>query len=133
MIAFIACVKTKQNRACRAEEMYISDLFKKSLLYAKKHADNIFILSAKYGLLALDDVISPYEKTLNGASEREKKIWAYTVYQQFLKRGGNPKEPCMFLCGLNYRKYLMQLFPNSEAPLKGLSFGNVLRWYKEHS
>lgn len=58
--------------------MYISDLFKKSLLYAKKHADNIFILSAKYGLLALDEWrIGTREKNLGvyGISAIFKTGW----------------------------------------------------------
>lgn len=85
MIAFISCVKTKQNKA---QDMYISDLFKKSLKYAKQHADKIYILSAKYGLLKLDEIIYPYEKTLNGLSEYEKKEWAYKVFKQFINEGG---------------------------------------------
>ena len=67
--------------------MYISDLFKKSLAYAKKHADKVFILSAKYGLLTLDEIIYPYEKTLNKMSEYEKKRWAYKVFRQFIDGG----------------------------------------------
>lgn len=133
MIAFISCVKTKQNHPCKAQEMYISDLFKKSLKYAKQHADKIYILSAKYGLLKLDEIICPYEKTLNGLSEYEKKKWAYKVFKQFIDGGGNNNEPCMFICGKNYRKYLMQKFPNAKAPLKDLSFGNQLKWLKEHT
>lgn len=88
MIAFISCVKKKRNYPCKAQEMYISDLFKKSLNYAKKHADKVFILSAKYGLLNLDEMIFPYEKTLNGLSECEKKRWAYKVFKQFIDGGG---------------------------------------------
>lgn len=132
MIAFISCVKTKRNYPCKAQDMYISDLFKKSLAYAKKHADKIFILSAKYGLLTLDEIIYPYEKTLNKMSEYEKKRWAYKVFRQFIDGGGNNNEPCMFICGTNYRKYLIQKFPNAEVPLKNLSFGNQLKWLKNH-
>ena len=133
MIAFISCVKTKQNFPCKAREMYISPLFKKTLAFAEKHADRVFILSAKYGLLQLEDKIAPYEKTLKNATEHEKKRWAYLVYKKFLEIGGNLNEPCLFLCGIDYRKYLVPKFPNARIPLKGLSFGNQLRWLKEHS
>jgi hypothetical protein len=62
----ISCVKTKLDHTAKAKDLYISDLFRKNLAYAKKmKPDHIFILSAKYGLLGLDDRIAPYEKTLN--------------------------------------------------------------------
>ncbi len=131
MIAFISCVKTKRNYPCKAQDMYISDLFKKSLAYAKKHADKVFILSAKYGLLTLDEIIYPYEKTLNKMSEYEKRD-GHIKYLGNLLMGGNNNEPCMFICGTNYRKYLIQKFPNAKIPLKNLSFGNQLKWLKNH-
>lgn len=44
-IILISCVKEKQDRTCKAEELYISPFFKKSLAYAKSlHPDKIFIL-----------------------------------------------------------------------------------------
>ena len=132
MIAFISCVKKKKMTPCAARELYSSDLFRKSLQYAEKHADKVYILSAKYGLLEPDDIIAPYEMTLKSMSVREQKRWAYSVYQKFIAKGGNPEESAVFLCGENYRKYLILKFPNARVPLKGLSFGNQLKWYKEH-
>jgi len=41
-----------------------SDLFSKAYSYAVKNYDFVVILSAKYGLLFLDDKIEPYELTL---------------------------------------------------------------------
>ena len=85
MIVFLSCVKTKQNVKCKAEEMYTSDLFLKSLQYAKSlKPRKIYILSALYGLLELHDEIEPYNKTLVGASDKECKQWAYKVYKQML-------------------------------------------------
>ena len=65
MIVFLSCGKTKAKHTCKACEMYQGDLFKKSFEYAKKlNPRKIYILSAKYKLLELDDIISPYELTL---------------------------------------------------------------------
>ncbi|WP_296560850.1 DUF6884 domain-containing protein, partial [uncultured Acetobacterium sp.] len=41
-------------------------LFKYSYDYAKQIADQVYILSAQYGLLDENDNIVPYEQTLNG-------------------------------------------------------------------
>ena len=45
-----------------------------NLKFAKSlNPDNIFILSAKYGLIDLDEEIEPYDKTLNLMYSHEKK------------------------------------------------------------
>lgn len=110
--------------------MYISPLFKKSLAYAKSlHPDNIFILSAKYGAISLDEEIKPYELTLTHMTEKEKVIWAKKVIAQLEYKGITFTEKAIFLCGMQYRKYLTRIFKNSSTPLKGLSFGKQLQWY----
>ena len=128
-VAFISCVKTKLNKKSKAKDLYVSDLFKKSLGYTLKRYDKVYILSAKYGLLNLNDEILPYELTLNNMSKEEQKKWAYKVYTQIKEQIGINNK-FYFYCGVNYRKYLMQKL-NSVAPLKGISFGNQLKFYKE--
>ena len=130
MIVFLSCVKTKQKTRCAAQDMYTSDLFKKSLAYAKKlQPDRIFILSAKYGLLELHDTIDPYNATLIGASNEACKKWAYMVYKQMQEKHVDFDEKAVFLCGKNYRKYLITKFPNAAAPLKHLGIGQQLAFY----
>lgn len=132
MIVFLSCVKSKRNVSCRSEEMYVSDLFKKSLQYARSlNPDHIYILSAKYGLLELDDVIDPYELTLKTMSEKDRKVWAYKVCKQFESKGGNYNEKAVFLCGLPYRKYIMTKFHDREIPCEGLGLGDQLQFYKK--
>ena len=134
MIVFIACSKTKAKKKCRAEELYQGELFQKQLAYAKKiNPKEILILSAKYGVLHLDDIISPYNKTLNTMCEKDKKAWAYKCYKQLVDNGYNLNDEYMFLCGENYRKYLMQKLPNSTCPTKGLQLGEQLQFFKKRS
>ena len=74
-IAFIGCSKKKKSSPCIAEKLYQGELFKKSLKYClQEKFDEIFILSAKYGILSLSDIISPYEKTLNNFSKIESLV-----------------------------------------------------------
>jgi hypothetical protein len=113
--------------------MYTSDLFKKSLEYAKSLKPNkIYILSAKYGVLELDEIISPYEQTLNAMTEKERKIWAYKVVKQCEEKGVDFTEKAVFLCGKNYRKYVMQKFKSSSAPLSKMGIGQQLQYYKNN-
>jgi len=133
MIVFISCVKKKRKRKTIAEKMYISDFFKKQLAYAKQlNPAKIYILSAKYGVLELNDIIEPYEITLNTFSEKDKKIWAYKCYQQLRQKNIDFNEKAVFLAGKNYRKYLITKFTNVETPLKGLKIGEQLKYLKEN-
>lgn len=129
-IAFISCVKTKKNHKCKAGDLYISDLFKKSKEYCLKKYDKVYILSAKYGLLDLNEEIEPYELTLNNMSISEQKKWAYKVYKQIESKIGLEYE-FYFFCGKNYRKYLLPKLKGKEL-LKNLSFGNQLKFYKQN-
>ena len=73
--------------------MYQGQLFKKSYLYAiKLNPDKIFILSAKYGLLELNDIIEPYNITLNNTPNAIIKNWSEKAIQQLKNKNINLKE-----------------------------------------
>jgi hypothetical protein len=65
-IILISCVKKKLPHRAKAQDLYISTLFRLNLDYARSlKPDAIYILSAKYGLVSLDQAIDPYDITLN--------------------------------------------------------------------
>lgn len=131
MIVFLSCVSKKRDCTSQAQDLYISDLFKKSLEYAKKlNPNKIYILSAKYGVLELTDIISPYDLTLNNMNEHQRKVWAYKCYRQLEQKKVNFNEEAIFLCGKNYNKYLITKFKNGKYPLKHLGIGKQLGFYK---
>ena len=60
----------------------MSTLFKLNLKYANSLSpDDIYILSAKHGLLDLEQEIEPYELTLNNMGAAETRKWANHVLQ----------------------------------------------------
>ncbi|MEA3328081.1 MAG: hypothetical protein U9R53_12395 [Chloroflexota bacterium] len=82
-IVLIACVKTKLETPSKAIELYISHLFKKSLEYAQLlDPDCIYVLSAKYGLVSSEEVIEPYNLTLNDMHTFEIKKWSERIVNQ---------------------------------------------------
>lgn len=133
MNVFLSCVSKKRNYSCLASDMYISDLFKKSLAYATKITDptNVYILSAKYGLLKLDEQIEPYELTLNTMNKKQRKEWANKILMQCKDKNISFDEEAIFLCGKKYREFLMDEFKNSIAPLKHMGIGEQLAFYKK--
>lgn len=134
-VVFISCVSKKLPHRAMAEELYVSDLFKKSLAYARTLAPKkIFILSAKYGLVPLDKVIEPYEQTLNTMRDRDVKDWAANVLMEMKKEKVDfKKDEAIFLAGAKYRKYLMPEFTHATAPLSKLGIGRQLAYLKHET
>ena len=63
-VALIGCGKQKAERTCAASEMYRSALFRAAWRWASLHCDQVFILSAKHGLLEPTTIIEPYDEAL---------------------------------------------------------------------
>ena len=130
-IVLISCVKTKLDHPAKAEDIYISDLFVKYLTFARKlKPDYIFILSAKYGLLKLNDRIAPYEKTLNQMPIYERRAWASGVVSELSKYANLNQDEFIILAGEKYREFLLPHMRNYRIPFEGLSFGNQLKALK---
>lgn len=130
-IFLISCSSKKLNGQHKAENLYISTLFKLNLIYAKKNNPNyIFILSAKYGLLSLKKKIEFYDESLNKMKVVELQNWSYNVLQQLRNKFDLYEDHFIFLAGQSYRKYLIGNITNYEIPFKGLGIGKQLQKLK---
>src|SRR5262245_7291325 len=63
MMVIVACGAKKLDRAARARDLYVGSYFRACLAYALAiaPAKDIFVLSAKYGLIGINDQIEPYD------------------------------------------------------------------------
>lgn len=130
----ISCVSKKLDNKAKACELYISPLFKFNLKYAGRlGADRIFILSAKYGLVGLNEEIETYNQTLNNMKNDEIKAWAEKVLQKLNNVADLKKDEFIFLAGERYRKFLVPHIVNYKIPLKGLGIGKQLKFLKENT
>ncbi len=133
-VFLISCVKSKRTSSCTAGEMYTSPLFVKMLAYAKSlRPRQIFVLSAKYGLLDLDTVIEPYELTLNKMPSSSRAAWAQGVLTGLKRRIDLDRDQIVFLAGLRYRELLVPHIQHYSVPMEGMSFGRQLRWLSEQN
>lgn len=131
-IVLISCVSKKLSHRAKAKDLYISTLFKLNLKYVNKLSpDGIYILSAKYGLLNLDQKINPYEQTLNNMCANEVKQWADRVIVQTKKVSVIEETDFVLLAGEKYRKHLIPHLSGVQIPLKGLGIGKQLQKLKE--
>ena len=131
-IILVACADRKRAAGARAAELYTSTLFKYSLKYARKlNPDAIFILSAKHGLIALDEEIEPYDMTLNKMRANEIKAWARQVVEQLGGYADLQRDHFIILAGERYRHFLLPHLTFCEVPLKGLRIGEQLQYLKK--
>jgi hypothetical protein len=131
-IVLISCASKKLPGKAKARDLYSSSLFKLNLKYAQSlNPDKIFILSAKYGLLSIDEEIEPYNQTLNTMPDEGIKQWASRVIEQLISVSDLEKDEFTFLAGEKYRKYLIPKIKNYKIPLKGLGIGRQLKYLKE--
>jgi len=131
-IVLLSCVSKKLDTKSRARDLYVSPLFRYALKYAESlDTDKIFILSAKYGLVGLDEEIEPYELTLNGMKSIEKKVWADDVLKQLASESDLDNDEFVFLAGENYRKYIVPHIKNYNVPMQGLGIGKQLKFLKD--
>jgi cytoplasmic iron level regulating protein YaaA (DUF328/UPF0246 family) len=128
-VVLLSCVKKKRAQRCRAGDMYISPLFQKMMAYAQGlKPKRLFILSAKYGLLAPDDVIEPYELTLKKMKTAERRAWAEKVLVALRRDCDLDADQFVFLAGVPYRENLVPHIRHYTVPMEGLDFGTQLQW-----
>jgi hypothetical protein len=132
-VALVSCVKVKKPVVSAAQDLYVSGLFKGMRSYAQANADRWFILSAEHGLLAPDQIVAPYERTLNRMRQEERVEWARRVQSSLIERLPTGAT-VIFLAGVRYRENLVQFledhgFPVT-VPMSGLKLGHQLQWLK---
>jgi hypothetical protein len=129
-------VKQKRDSAAPARDFYLSQLFRGFRHYAETRADAWYILSAEHGVLRPDQVVEPYERTLNKMPKRERLAWAERVEQQLLEILPVGAE-VILLAGMRYREEIEPFlrrrgFPVS-VPFEGLTIGKQLQRLKQAS
>lgn len=131
-IALISCASKKRAQAAPAAELYDSTLFRLSLAYARTlEPDVTHILSAKHHLLDLDEVIAPYDLTLNNMPAADVRAWAERVRRQLAGRYDLDRDHFIILAGQKYRRYLLPHLSFYDIPLQGLRIGEQLQFLKE--
>jgi hypothetical protein len=102
----VSCVSEKRNAPAEARDLYLSALFTKARAYVEQSGDPWFILSAEHGLVSPQDVVAPYDKTLNKMGISARRAWAEKVIDQMASRLPACEEIVVF-AGARYREFLM--------------------------
>ena len=123
LIVFISCGALKMDIPCKAEKMYQGLYFQRTLKYARKlvkenEGGQIFILSAKYGVLDLDEMIEPYNVALSEQSKEYRKEWGEKVIAQLTNKNLIGNKKVVFLASKCYREPLLTIYNDYEIPME---------------
>jgi len=112
MNVIIACGKKKRTVPSMAHLLYTGSYFKLTLQCAKRWTslDNVYIFSAKYGVIHSRSIIEPYEQILN----RTGSVTVNEVREQM----GYIDGVVYYLGGSEYLNMLRQIRNNVVAPLQ---------------
>lgn len=118
MLVIISCGGKKASIAQPARYMYQGGYFQATLRYALSITtpDNVRILSSKYGLLKLTDVIHPYEMVITDKNAvSDAMLFAQAKAQDLLHAN-----PVYIVAGKRYDEKLRAIFPNAKNLLDGV-------------
>jgi len=131
MVAFVSCAAQKLATRSAAQELYISQLFRKSRQFVETLGCRWFILSAKHGLLDPRTEVEPYELSLDRMGVIDRRRWSNGVISLFDELALSPKI-AVILAGKPYREYLVphldQRGIKVDVPMAGLKRGPQLQW-----
>ena len=95
-----------------------------------------FVLSAEYGLVHPDEMIEPYEMTLDTMGAAERRNWSRRVQKQMDERMPDASR-IVVLAGQPYRELLMDYLRRRAAtvhvPLADMRNGPQLSWLGKHA
>jgi len=130
-IVLLMCGKNKLCKRAKVKDLYTSPRFQKSIQYAKTLTDysNIYVLSAKHGLLGLEQEIDPYDKSIYEMSVQEKKSWADMVIKSLRNISNLKEDKYIFLTDDDYSEYLLPFLVYFELPLKDISHDYHSEWF----
>lgn len=141
-IGLVGCSGLKVDRKrAPARELYMSPLFRKSLQHALARCGTVYIVSAKYHLVELDQVVENYDQRM-AAGKVERLAWGERVARELLVRHAGELDRIVLyiLAGQEYAapivKATLEWWPNPREhivqPLDRLELGQRLRWLNEN-
>jgi hypothetical protein len=134
-VALIGCGRSKLQHPAPAARLYTGSLFRQALAFTEGRFDERYILSARYELVALDQVLHPYDLDLRSMRLREREAWGSRVAGRLEALFTGLQVELTFLCGHEYAAHVRWNLPRIWSvvePLRGLPLGRRLAVLSGH-
>lgn len=133
-IALVGCSGPKLGNAAPARQLYTSQLFRSTLALAEKRHDVVYVISAKHELVALDQVIEPYNLTMSDVAKEWRVVWGLRVWGSVMHRHQGDDRQIFIYAGKDYVKPIVRAGFHQATfhePLAKMQIGQRLRWLRE--
>lgn len=134
LVGLLSCGKAKQPGRHPARDLYTSPLFRTSLAYLEATCHEVYILSAKHGLIEPGAVVERYEQRLPQRAE-ELRCWARnvetTLRLRFVNENGILPVRIIALAGKGYIEPLRSCLDwavDWTLPLDGMTIFERQHW-----
>ncbi|MHA1822174.1 MAG: DUF6884 domain-containing protein [Promethearchaeota archaeon] len=108
VLVITSCTKSKLSRPAPAYMLYRGDIFRKTQKWVDNNGFDELIISAKYGLVEPNQVLSPYNKTLKKPSDIDSlKEKVVPKLKKVLKKGKYRR--VVLILGNNYLEVIKSL------------------------
>ena len=126
MIAVIGCGKAKRDGRHRARDLYTGNIFRAHLKLAEALRPRaIYVASAKYRLIGIDDEIESYDLTLAELGRGEMGDWRREIASRIDEIAGI-RELVVVLAGAPYASWIDSCHRRAVQPLGGMMSGERL-------
>jgi hypothetical protein len=132
----VACGDAKAPDLSRAKDLYTSNYFDLKRRYAETHADLWRIVSAEHGILEPDEVVAPYDTTLDDLGDEEERAWLADVAEDLHELHVEEDVDCWtVLAGGDYLGAVDLIMTklrviDVETPTAGRPIGKRMEWLK---
>lgn len=135
-VVLIGCSAKKLESASPARELYQGNLFRLSVKWAESNGFPWAVLSAKYGLVMPETVISPYDRALAELGLEGREAWRKKVGAEI--HAAFPNGALFVWLAGEYYLGALRFIPEPsryehEEPLRGMGIGMRMSWLKRNT
>lgn len=129
-VALVGCGKAKAAEPRQALQLYTGRLFRAAVDFAIATHDEVFIVSAKHGLLPLEQHVEPYDLSMRDLSPAARALWGDDVARALVDAMGGVRMAVTVLMGESYARWLQPAlaryaaadgWPEARYPLHGVA------------
>jgi hypothetical protein len=133
-LLLVGCVKTQLDGPAPAEELFVSELFRRRRRHAEAAGSPWYVLSSRHGLLRPDEVVAPYDLPLGRQPVAYRRAWGAAAVERLAREAGNLRNVVVEVhAGAAHvdplRAPLARAGAALRTPVAGLTQGQHLAWY----
>lgn len=132
-IALVGCSGPKRKEPAPARQLYTSQLFRSALTLAERCHDVVYVISAKHELVALDQVVAPYDLTMGDVAKEWRVIWGVRVWGSIQNRHPHADRHIFIYAGKDYARPIRRAALHRATfhePLARMQVGQRLQWLR---